>query len=484
MKKIYISLLCFGAMAATSCSDYLDVRPKGEKVENEQFETAKGFEDAIYGVYGSMADGSLYGRDLLWGVTEILSQNVCCSSQYAKALSSYDYTNNSEVRGALKNIWSTAYKSIGYANNVIYNLDKKSPDDLLYYNQYRGEMLAVRALIHFDLLRLFASTDESKRGIPYVTTFNFSVKPFSTVGECYEKIIKDLTEAETLLASDEDIVVYPHDNTRYDRFMNWRETHMNLYAIKALLARVYWYRGDMTNAARYACQVIDSGKFPLVGVTDIQNYLAGVLSAEETIFGIYSTAYLETSKTLLYEWSSYVTYHAYDDRSGSSYIDSWENVYNKDVDGTVQDFRKTHFVQNTGYTRILKLVDSKSIENSNNVDDSKISGVTVMHSSEMYLIAAEALLDVDYDRALGYFNDEITSRGLSQLRPDETLTKERIYNEYRKELFCEGQTWYNMKRTNRDITSNYENRIIPASESLYVLPIPNEEFEYRPEGNK
>lgn len=98
----------------------------------------------------------------------------------------------------------------------------------------------------------------------------------------------------------------------------------------------------------------------------------------------------------------------------------------------------------------------------------------------MYLIAAEALLGSDYDRALGYFNDEITSRGLPALRDDQTLTADRIYNEYRKEMFCEGQQWFNMKRLNRDIVSNYEARTIPANDDIYVLPIPKEEFEYRP----
>lgn len=38
-----------------------------------------------------------------------------------------------------------------------------------------------------------------------------------------------------------------------------------------------------------------------------------------------------------------------------------------------------------------------------------------------------------------------------------------------------------MKRLKRDIISNAENRIIPASEDIYVIPIPEEEFEYRPE---
>ncbi len=37
MKKIYLTLLSLLALATTACNDFLDVRPKGEKVENDQF---------------------------------------------------------------------------------------------------------------------------------------------------------------------------------------------------------------------------------------------------------------------------------------------------------------------------------------------------------------------------------------------------------------------------------------------------------------
>jgi hypothetical protein len=36
-----------------------------------------------------------------------------------------------------------------------------------------------------------------------------------------------------------------------------------------------------------------------------------------------------------------------------------------------------------------------------------------------------------------------------------------------------------MKRLNKDITSNAESRIIPANDDIYVIPVPEEEFEYR-----
>ena len=103
-----------------------------------------------------------------------------------------------------------------------------------------------------------------------------------------------------------------------------------------------------------------------------------------------------------------------------------------------------------------------------------------MHVSEMYLIAAEALLDTNYDQAVSYFDEELTSRGLRGFAAQgKQLTKENIYNEYCKELFGEGQIWYNMNRLKKDIVCNSLNRVLPASDTYYVVPIPDSEYEYR-----
>jgi hypothetical protein len=239
-------------------------------------------------------------------------------------------------------------------------------------------------------------------------------------------------------------------------------------------------KGDMTNAVKYAENVIGSGCFPLVDETEVQDYLAGTLSPKETIFGVYSTTYASTATSYLYNYTSFYSYYPYDDASGKTHILPYTSLYKLDVSGTAQDYRLNHFIQKTGYSQFLKLVDYYTIEN--NVPTSRsslIAGVTLMHTSELYLIAAEGLLSSNYDKAVDYFNAEISSRGLTPLRDETTLTEEMIFNEYHKEMFGEGQVWFNMKRLNKDITSNAESRIIPANDDIYVIPVPEEEFEYR-----
>ena len=123
--------MLIGTTALTSCDDYLDVRPKGEKLEDDQFKTSEGIEATIYGVYGSMQSTSLYGKDLYWGLTDIMSQDLNQNKELegSVALSKYQYTTDNNLRSRLSNVWTAAYQTIGYANNVLKNLDKKSKDD-------------------------------------------------------------------------------------------------------------------------------------------------------------------------------------------------------------------------------------------------------------------------------------------------------------------------------------------------------------------
>lgn len=74
MRKLYIStIILISGMLLTSCDDFLDVRPDSQEVESDLFSTPQGFEDAIYGVYGSMQVSSLYGKEMTWGLTDIMT---------------------------------------------------------------------------------------------------------------------------------------------------------------------------------------------------------------------------------------------------------------------------------------------------------------------------------------------------------------------------------------------------------------------------
>ena len=74
MKKLKYILIIFCFTFHCSCDSFLDVRPEGEVVNNELFKNAAGFEDAIYGVYSTLAGPSFYGRTMTYNFNDVLSQ--------------------------------------------------------------------------------------------------------------------------------------------------------------------------------------------------------------------------------------------------------------------------------------------------------------------------------------------------------------------------------------------------------------------------
>jgi hypothetical protein len=100
--------------------------------------------------------------------------------------------------------------------------------------------------------------------------------------------------------------------------------------------------------------------------------------------------------------------------------------------------------------------------------------------AEAYYIAAEASYDSNPTKAIEYLNTVRTHRGIIDLLPN-TLGKSAFMNELvkeaRKEFYGESQIFYMYKRLNLDIVAA-SGQIYPASNSIYVFPIPDDETAY------
>lgn len=293
MKTLKHYILCALALPLLGCSSFLDVNPKGEVFDKDMFESAEGYEDALYGIYAELGtQKSLYSDYMFW-VPETLSINVTLSDDGMSnmAIGEWSRTHASTIRN---DIWSAAYKVINHINNIVSHIEKGGDHEFRHTPLYKGEALALRALLHFDMLRMYGApiwADEASkaRAIPYVSKYSFDITAFSSLDEAYEKVIADLKEAEKCLAEDETLVEPVRTNASDGGFTSCRIIHMNLYAVQALLARVYWSKNDLENAAVYAKKVIDSGKFGFRPVTAFNQPDNGALDLNETIFGIYST---------------------------------------------------------------------------------------------------------------------------------------------------------------------------------------------------
>ena len=450
-------------VSSTSCDNFLDVHPQGEILGKDLLTDRKGFENAMYGVYATMRTPALYGKNMSYYTLDIMAQYFSCQgNQGISDLLAYNYYKNADVKKLFFDIWSGMYQNISYVNNVLINLEKQSPQSLELHDIYKGEALGLRAFMHFDLLRLFTEqiTNDDTKGIVYSTAF--SVKPADIISkkDVLHRIISELREAEHLLDNQElyDLA------TENDAYLRDRNTHFNLHAARATLARVYMTIGNTDSASYYAEKVIKESGLSLVNKTEIAGDIIGTLSKKETIFGLYSKDFYTNTKTDLYDA---VSFQSLDPRRNI------QNIYSAPEGGN--DYRLgAWFMPNTEGYRFVKLTDKVQLEGGAR-PEGQIPGINLIRLPEMYYIMAECLLDKDADQAKSYFNAVLESRGLTHT---DNLTLSMITNERYKEFIGEGQTFFNMKRLNLDIV-NIGEQTIPASNTIYVINIPEEEFNYR-----
>jgi len=473
--KGWISLLLILLLSTTSCNKFLDIQPEGELTNDQLLKSAEGFETAMYGAYATMNKESLYGKNLSHNMLDVMAQYfVSPGNDFTVSLLKYDY-KFATVESTLYDVWSNAYNNISNVNNVLKNLERFSPQDLKHYNLYKGEALGLRAFLHFDLLRIYTENiklNAAASGIPYSTDFSLKAPSFIPLADVYEKLIGDLTAAEQLLASDQQRITFPKTNGS-DSFLKDRETHFNLYAVQATLARVYLTKGDLPKALSYAEKVINANKFQLLTPADIGNgIMRGVLYPKETIFGLYSNTYYATVNSRFYLSTSFFSY---DPRA------DLKTIYNNAPGG--HDYRADAFLKTPATkVRFVKLVDQFQLDQQEYLrPKERIKGINLIRLPEMYYIAAEALLNTDPEKARDYFDMVLKSRGLIGLKdrvPAVPITLDLITADRFKEFIGEGQTFFNLKRLNSNIL-DVQNQTIPASKSIYVLPIPLEEFDYR-----
>ena len=475
MKKLtyilFILLITF-----YSCDSFLDVRPTGEIVNNELFETAEGYEEALYGVYSFLAREPLYGKNMTYGLVDVVGQYFASGwdAHWSNKLRVYDY-KHMEVRPEIDAIWESMYKGISYVNNMLENLAERDSSAFALYNVYKAEGLGLRAFMHFELLRLFSESilqNPEATGIPYREKYSYQVTPFDPIKVSYEKIIRDFKEAERLLTVHGEY--FDRDDENASAFIKDRVIHMNLYAIQALLARVYWEKGDLETAKDYAMKVIDCPFFEMEDKTNVEDMMNGVFS-KEAIWGVYSEEFPNFTRDMLY----YSGGRAYDPKS------NYKEIYQEDQDGF--DYRLDKWFQTlsdfgaTGL-RCMKIVDRFKVRQQVRAE-ARLSGINMIRLPELYYIVSEYYLYInDMTSAAKYLDKVVRSRGLNGFSSGEgmvVVSRMNINNDRRKEFVCEGQWFQMMKHYNMSVYEAVSDQTFAPSKDIYVFPIPDNEYEYR-----
>lgn len=471
-KYIILILTIIGAMAA-SCKKFLDVQPEDKVLEPQLFKTPIGIKSVLNGLYIGIASNNLYGNRLSLSTIEVLGQRYNIPSTHGLyKIATYAY-GDAPTTTHLENIWTNAYSSILNANSFLSNIDMyKGTLDAKTEAIYKGEALAMRAFLHFDLLRLFgprySTADSTALSIPYYDSPKSAINPLIPANEFMDKVISDLRTAETLLA--EDAIITGGVNTAAytetaDFLTNNRNLRFNLYAVKGLLARAYLYRGDKVSALKYAKEVIavaDKFKWTTVANALSEKQNPDRVFSTEMIFGVMNTQ-LYNLHTSLFDPSleDNTILAPLTARLNTTY-ESNENDYR---------FNLNWQIPTTGiksYRTFYKYADI--------VDKKKTFRfmIPLLKISEMYYIAAET--EPIAANGINLLNIVRANRGLTALATTANVNTE-LQKEYQKDFFGEGQIFYYYKR--RNITA------IPNGSSTanitvnYAVPMPVSETQYR-----
>jgi len=463
--KIKILILLSCVFLLSSCSKWLDVELADKAPQEKLFSTAQGYQEALAGVYSEMADSTAYGRALSMEIGDLLAQYYdydAVATDYEK-LKNYDYTDQG-AEARILDIWSKLYKAISGANNIIQWAEKDThvlnPE---LKNQVLGEAYGLRAYLHFDLIRLFAPDVKhapKAKGIPYNLQFGVSLPPVYNVEESVQLVIDDLKEAEKLLVNDPIMGFKPYEMSNKndaDKYV----ARMNLYGVKALMARVSLMRGDKNSAIKYAKEVIESNKFRLLDFAsaDKPDGEIDILFSDEHIFSLRNRRISDYSKKLHFPEIN---------NTGSRPAPL--NFANRSqwYEGNNDDIRNIKWFS-TVDARFAKF----TVENTERI----FRKMPMIKLSEMYLILAEAYLGVDDQQAQNYINT-LRDHRIRNNAHWSYLTIEYIVQESKREFVGEGQLWYMYKRLNMGIpTSNGILGVVPPSDKVFVFPMPRKEIE-------
>ncbi len=252
-QPVFWLLLFFTPVAASiSCKKFIAVDPPVNLlVQGTVFSSDATANAAVAGIYaqlmgnaGNFAKGGQRGISVLSGLSSDEVQDFSNSAQANQFYKNALLASNSFVQSAL---WTEPYNVIFSANSILEGLAGSYAVTEKTKRQLEGEVKFIRAFCHFYLTNFFGP-------VPLIQTTRYQDNALvarNTVPELYASIMTDLTDAIQLMEDS-------YTLTKGQRIRPIKS------AAVALLARVYLYRQDWTNAEQQATAVIASPNYSLL----------------------------------------------------------------------------------------------------------------------------------------------------------------------------------------------------------------------------
>jgi starch-binding outer membrane protein, SusD/RagB family len=451
----YIPILAAGLFCFSACTkSFVDKLPLASLTPADALDTSTTLQSALYGLYAELRGTDQYGRD--WPVIGDLMADNTFLEQDNSGRYIVQFANQIPITdGVTLSMWSNSYNGILDANNII-DAPAKGADDI------KAQAYALRALIYFKIVNIWGqpyTVDSSAPGVPLVLHYNVELLPGrASVGTVYNQIISDLKAA----------------------FQNTPDysssVYLSKYAVEGLLARVYMYMGDYTDALTAAQDVINNGPFTLVDSKSFAGYWANP--------GVQSNAV----ETMFEEDEDAINNNGFDDLGGI-YINGYQDLYcSADLAAlyTATDVRGGLLISGSTKAGAPAFLVNKYP----NAEQSDRDNPKVIRLSEVYLIAAEAenRLSDDGD-ATTYVNTIAETRdpAFTGYTDVGAALLADIVQERRKELAFEGDRLFDLNRLGLPIVRSSnpgatvgDGITIPFPSDTRVAPIPQGEILRNP----
>lgn len=489
MKTIYKLHLClFFTLMLVSCSKWVDVKPTDRLGEDQLFVNKEGYMKALNGVYVEMTNANLYGEKMSTSAIDVLAQYyyMTADNQVFIKYTTFVYTD-ANVKITFDNVWRKAYELIANCN-VILEKCGDEPSKALpqpYFGIIKGEALALRAMMHLDMLRLYGPIytpeNKNKPAIPYVNTTGYDIAPILNSEQVMQYVTGDLKTALSLLETTDPIRtdgVRNGSNPAGSNDLYYRQYRLNYYAAKALLARAYLWQGNRAEALVQAESLLNEVQtpaktvFPYVTFTNATSVdKPDRMFSTEVMFSLY-----DMNRVKMYQRLFDVSLQPTQKLSFSA-GDSNEERVNSIYDDA-NDYRRRIW-QNASSGTVTATTNMKYADV---VDGPGRYMIPLIRISEVLLIAAEC--HPDLATGIAYLNKLRTARNCVSLRPsDYTALKLEIGKESRREMLGEGQQFFFYKRNAyQNLPNNATIRITPEKTMVlnnYTVPLPDSETSLR-----
>lgn len=444
------------AASLSSCvNDWLDVAPSDGTDADAALTSSSDLAAARTGMYEALKGNSnlvdYYGQQFfVYGdvhAGDDYQYNNIGGSNRASFFYDMNYQTASEFSSSTSSsnvAWKSPYIVIGRANRIIAAAEGGALSDAAEakatIDQYAAEAKVLRALAHFDLVRIYGKpyTEDqgASLGVPLVTeVLESNAKPArSTVAEVYTQVVKDLTEAisSNALATETE------------------PGYVSVWGAKAILSRVYLNMGDYANALSVAEDIIkNSGAALWTRDQYFKAWDASTPNESEFLFRLNVAG--STDNNDLNGIGNLQQRDGYKEMVATKkFVDM--------LTSDPEDVRNDMFLPATAAKEVATYGTNKVYLNKLRGQGGNLRNVTIVpiiRLSEVYLTAAEcAFRNNDKTKAVEYLNDLVKNRTTTEasLATVDNITLERILIERRKELIGEGQRYFDALRNNETIT--------------------------------